>query len=98
MVLAVAFSMLVIVRPRRQSINHGMVSIIESFAGVSFILIGVIALFKGQNFLQPLLGHGEFASLWSAGTLPLLYLAVGLKVGAELAGLLLALNTDEVAS
>ncbi len=97
-VLAVAFSMLVIVRPRRQSINHGMVSIIESFAGVSFILIGVVALFKGQNFLQPLLGHGEFASLWSAGTLPLLYLAVGLKVGAELAGLLLALNTDEVAS
>ena len=97
-VLAVAFSMLVIVRPRRASINHGMVSIIESFAGVSFIVIGVVALFKGQSFLQPLLGHGEFASLWSAGTLPLLYLAVGLKVGAELAGLLLALNTDEVAS
>ncbi len=97
-VLAVAFSMLVIVRPRRVSINHGMVSIIESFAGVSFIVIGVVALFKGQSFLQPLLGHGEFASLWSAGTLPLLYLAVGLKVGAELAGLLLALNTDEVAS
>jgi len=101
-VLAVAFSMLVIVRPRRQSQNyksfHGMVSIIESFAGVSFIVIGVVALFKGQSFLQPLLGHGEFASLWSAGTLPLLYLAVGLKVGAELAGLLLALNTDEVAS
>lgn len=97
-VLAVAFSMLVIVRPRRASINHGMVSVIESFAGVSFIVIGAIALFKGQSFLQPLLGHGEFASLWSAGTLPLLYLAVGLKVGAELAGLLLALNTDEVAS
>ncbi len=95
-VLAVAFSMLVIVRPRRASINHGMVSIIESFAGVSFILIGVIALFKGQSFLQPLLSHGEFGSLWSAGTLPLLYLAVGLKVGAELAGLLLALNSDEV--
>ena len=97
-VLAVAFSMLVIVRPRRASINHGMVSVIESFAGITFIVIGLIALFKGQSFLQPLLGHGEFASLWSAGTLPLLYLAVGLKVGAELAGLLLALNTDEAAS
>ena len=101
-VLAVAFSMLVIVRPRRASHNQsgyrGMVSIIESFAGVSFIVIGVIALVKGQSFLQPLLSHGEFGSLWSAGTLPLLYLAVGLKVGAELAGLLLALNSDEVAS
>ncbi len=43
-----------------------------------------------------MLGQGLFGSLWSAGTIPLLYLAVGLKVGAELAGLILALNTDEV--
>ncbi|HHL32334.1 MAG TPA: sodium:proton antiporter [Oceanospirillales bacterium] len=96
-VLAVAFSMLIIVRPRRKSIGHGLITFVESFAGFSFILIGLLALFQGQSFLQPLLGHGEFASLWSAGTLPILYLAVGLKVGAELAGVLLALNTDEVA-
>ena len=95
-ILAVAFSMRAIVRPRQKSIDHGMVSLIESFAGVSFILIGLLALFAGGHFLQPLLGQGQFGSLWSAGTVPLLYLAVGLKVGAELAGLLLALNTDEV--
>jgi len=33
--------------------------------------------------------------LVSAGTLPLLYLAVGLKVGAELAGLLTTLAETE---
>ena len=50
--------------------------------------IGVLALYRGGEFLQPLLARGELGSLVSAGTLPLLYLAVGLKVGAELAGLL----------
>jgi len=34
-------------------------------------------------------------SLFSAGSLPLLYLAVGLKVGAELAGLLAHLHETE---
>jgi len=51
-------------------------------------VIGIIALFQGNAFLQPFLGHGEMGSLLSAGTLPLLYTAVGLKVGAELSGLL----------
>jgi len=95
-VLAVAFSMRTIVRPRGKSLSHTTITFIESFAGISFIAIGLAALWTHGNFLQPLLGHGEFSSIWSAGTLPLLYLAVGLKVGAELAGLLLALNTDEV--
>ncbi|EGW55313.1 hypothetical protein [endosymbiont of Tevnia jerichonana] len=35
-----------------------------------------------------MLERGVLGELLSAGTLPLLYLAVGLKVGAELAGLL----------
>lgn len=95
-ILAIAFSMRSIVRPKQQSVDHGVVTFIEAFAGLSFIGIGLVALFTQGNFLQPLLEQGNFGSLWSAGTIPLLYLAVGLKVGAELAGLLLALNTDEV--
>jgi multicomponent Na+:H+ antiporter subunit B len=51
-------------------------------------VIGILALIQGQEFLTPLLGKGELGDLFSAGTLPLLYLAVGLKVGAELSGLL----------
>ena len=45
------------------------------------------ALLAGGEFLQPMLDKGVLGALVSAGTLPLLYLAVGLKVGAELAGL-----------
>lgn len=95
-VLAIAFSMRNIVRPKQKSVDHTVVTFIEAFAGLSFIAIGLVALFNQGNFLQPMLDQGRFGSLWSAGTIPLLYLAVGLKVGAELAGLILALNTDEV--
>jgi len=95
-ILAIAFALPVMVRANKKTIDHGMLAIIESIAGMSFIVIGLIALFSTDNFLQPFLDHGQFGSLWSAGTLPLLYLAVGLKVGAELAGLILVLNSDEV--
>jgi multicomponent Na+:H+ antiporter subunit B len=95
-ILAIAFSMRSIVRPKQKSVDHAVVTFIEAFAGISFIVIGLVALYTQGNFLQPLLDQGQFGNLWSAGTIPLLYLAVGLKVGAELAGLILALNTDEV--
>lgn len=100
-ILACAFFMGLLVRPKRQTLDHTMISMIESFSGTAFILIGLFALFSGNNFLQPFLlqgaGQDGFGSLWSAGTLPLLYLAVGLKVGAELAGLLMTLFHDSEA-
>jgi len=68
---------------------------IEGGAGALFIGIGLIALVGGGAFLMPLLGVGTVGTLVSAGTLPLLYLAVGLKVGAELAALLLHLTGEE---
>jgi multicomponent Na+:H+ antiporter subunit B len=72
-------------------VNHFGLALVEGFAGAAFIVIGIIALVQGHAFLQPFLGHGVTGSLLSAGTLPLLYIAVGLKVGAELSGLLATL-------
>ena len=86
-VLAAAFFVSALARPARQP-SHAGITLIEALAGASFIGIGLIALFSGGAFLQPLLGTGSLGQLVSAGSLPLLYLAVGLKVGAELAGLL----------
>ncbi len=81
----------------RSMLNHQVLSLLEGLAGASFIIIGLLALYANGSFLQPLLDKGQFATLFSAGSLPLLYIAVGLKVGAELAGLLttLAGNDDE---
>lgn len=86
-VLAAAFFASFLARPDKQP-SHGILSLIEGLAGAAFIGIGLSALLNGGAFLQPLMDKGMLGSLMSAGSLPLLYLAVGLKVGAELSGLL----------
>jgi multicomponent Na+:H+ antiporter subunit B len=93
-ILAAAFFLPLLARPGAR-LHHGMLSTIEGFAGASFILVGMTALVAGEAFLQPLLIQNSFGQLLSAGTLPLLYLAVGLKVGAELASLLSHLAQTE---
>lgn len=93
-ILAAAFFLPLLARPGAR-LHHGMLSVIEGFAGSSFILIGLAALSEGEAFLQPMLVQDTLGQLVSAGTLPLLYLAVGLKVGAELAGLLSHLAQTE---
>jgi multicomponent Na+:H+ antiporter subunit B len=86
-ILAAAFFIPLLARPAKP-VNHGGISLIEGLSGAAFIVIGLVSLYQGKEFLQPMFGKGQLGTLFSAGTLPLLYLAVGLKVGAELAGLL----------
>jgi len=86
-ILAAAFFIPLLARPGTP-VNHGGISLLEGLAGAAFIIIGLVSLYQGHEFLRPMLEKGQLGSLISAGTLPLLYLAVGLKVGAELAGLL----------
>ena len=93
-ILASAFFIPILARPGT-SMNHQQVSLIEGLAGAGFILIGLLAMLGGKEFLTPLLDQGELGALLSAGSLPLLYIAVGLKVGSELAGLLARLSETE---
>ena len=93
-ILAAAFFIPILARPGT-SMDHRLVSIIEGLAGAGFILIGLLAMLGGGDFLTPLLDKGELGALLSAGSLPLLYIAVGLKVGSELAGLLAHLSETE---
>jgi multicomponent Na+:H+ antiporter subunit B len=86
-VLAAAFFVSFLARAERQPSPLAL-TLLEGLAGALFIGIGLAAMINGGPFLQPLLDKGVLGHLVSAGTLPLLYLAVGLKVGAELADLL----------
>lgn len=86
-ILACAFFVPLLARPGCR-LDQRWASLIEGLAGASFIIIGLLALGGGGVFLTPLLGRGEMGGLFSAGSLPLLYTAVGMKVGAELAGVL----------
>ena len=93
-ILAAAFFVPILARPGTV-MDHRVVSLIEGLAGATFILIGLLAMLDGREFLAPLFGKGELGALLSAGSLPLLYVAVGLKVGSELAGLLANLSDTE---
>ncbi|HEB96277.1 MAG TPA: sodium:proton antiporter [Sedimenticola thiotaurini] len=93
-ILAAAFFLPLLARPGTP-VDHPGLSLVEGTAGAVFIVTGLVALLTGGEFLQPLLGTGTLGTLFSAGTLPILYLALGLKVGAELAGLLARLADAE---
>lgn len=95
-IIAAAFFVPVLARPSR-GLDHGVLGWIEALAGAGFIVIGLAALFDGGQFLQPFLDKGELGRLLSGGTLPLLYILVGVKVGAELTGLLMNLADAEAA-
>ncbi len=94
-ILASAFFLPLLARPGITLIDQRIVSLVEGLAGATFILIGLLAMFDGKEFLTPLLDKGELGALISAGSLPILYLAVGIKVGSELAGLLAHLAEAE---
>ncbi|MHB9004590.1 MAG: hydrogen gas-evolving membrane-bound hydrogenase subunit E [Coriobacteriia bacterium] len=96
-VLAAAFVLPVLARPA-DTPSHSAMAWVEGLAGTAFIVTGLAALAVDRAFLAPLLSTGQLGALLSAGTLPILYLAVGLKVGAELASLLLRLSEEEPAA
>jgi multicomponent Na+:H+ antiporter subunit B len=93
-ILAVAFFLPLLARPSAPFADT-VFSAVETLAGSLFIVIGLLALISNGHFLAPLFGVGTPGELFSAGTLPLLYLAVGLKVGTELAGMLARLMHTE---
>lgn len=58
----------------------------ESLAGVTFITAGLSGLVLGGSFLMNFMPKGTVNTLWSAGLIPVIYIAIGFKVGSELAG------------
>jgi len=60
----------------------------ESLAGSAFVIAGLIGLALGGDFLMNFLPKGTFNTFFSAGLIPIIYAAIGFKVGAELAGVI----------
>ncbi len=85
-ILAAAFFVPLLASPA-SPFNHHTAILVEGLAGAAFILIGLAGMFGGE-FLTPFFGKGAAGALFSARSLPILYLAIGLKVGSELAGLM----------
>jgi multicomponent Na+:H+ antiporter subunit B len=62
---------------------------VESLSGAAYVGIGILGIVLAAGFLDArLLPLGEYGNLVSAGVIPVIYSLVGLKVGAELTGIL----------
>jgi multicomponent Na+:H+ antiporter subunit B len=76
--------------------SHRLIAVVESFAGMAFVFIGVLGIALAGGFLDNrILPLGTFGDLLSAGGIPLIYSVVGLKVGAEFSSMLLNLSETE---
>ncbi|MEA2040962.1 MAG: Na(+)/H(+) antiporter subunit B [Bacteroidota bacterium] len=91
-VIATGFVLLVVANPVKK-INHGVIAFVESISGFSFVLIGVLGILLAGGFLDnSILKMGTFGQIFSAGVIPIIYSFIGLKVGAELSGIVGSFN------
>ena len=57
---------------------------LESSSALLFLLIGIVGLGTGVAFLFNFIQHGQLYHLYSAGTIPLLNIVIGIKVSLSL--------------
>ena len=72
---------------RERRIREGISTTLESLGGLIFVAVGLIGLAVGGSFLGNFLPKGPPGLLFSAGVIPVIYVAIGFKVGSELAGI-----------
>ena len=71
----------------RYSIDHRKFTATESVVGMTFAMVGILGLLISGYFLFNFLPNGSPGELLSAGIIPIIYVAIGIKVGAELTGI-----------
>jgi multicomponent Na+:H+ antiporter subunit B len=73
---------------RERRISRTASDLAESLGGLVFVVIGLLGLLFGSYFLSNFLPKGTVNTLLSAGIIPIIYIAIGFKVGSELAGII----------
>lgn len=86
-VIASGFLLMYLAFPR-QSIDKKSFSVVESLGGLIFVGIGLLGLVFSGYFLTNFLPKGIPNTIFSAGIIPIIYIAVGLKIGFELTAII----------
>ncbi len=86
-IIATGF-LLMLLAYENYSVSHTSLAIVESLAGVTFAGVGLLGYMNGGTFLQNFLPAGTLNDLFSGGVIPIIYIAVGFKVAAELTGVI----------
>ncbi len=95
-VIGSAIVLLALADPKK-IISGKLMHVIESISGVLYVLLGIMGLILAHGFLDSrLLPNGNLGSLISAGIIPIIYSLIGLKVGAEISGIVHNINETEI--
>ena len=81
----------------KQHFRPRIKDILESYGGLLFISVGLWGMLMGKDFLTNIAAgfpKGEFGNIFSSGFLPILNIAVGLKVGAGMATIFYSMIKD----
>jgi multicomponent Na+:H+ antiporter subunit B len=73
---------------RERRINRVVSNLVESLGGLIFLVMGLFGLVFGGYFLLNFLPKGTANTLFSSGIIPVIYIAIGFKVGSELASII----------
>jgi len=78
--------LLLLISHKDFEVPHSVVVLLETFAGISYVLIGLIGLIVLDKFLGNFLPHdiSNMGMLLSGGVIPIIYIIVGIKVGSEM--------------
>ncbi len=97
-VLASGVLLMLLADPDRR-FSHGVISRTEGSSGLLYVLIGLIGAAVAGGFLDNrILPLGALGGLLSAGAIPLIYVLIGLKVGAEFSSMLESFEETEDAA
>jgi multicomponent Na+:H+ antiporter subunit B len=81
--------LLLLLSGKTEKFNHTVMALVESLSGFAYIAVALAGTLWAAGFLDPrFLPPGQFGRLFSAGAIPVIYSLIGLKVGAELTGIL----------
>lgn len=94
-ILASGVLLVLLADPARR-FSHALIARIESVSGLAYVAIGLAGIALAGGFLDNrILPLGQFGALLSGGAIPLIYILVGLKVGAEFSSILESLEETE---
>lgn len=97
-IIAASFILLILsfgTMEMKEKVSYAFGSVFESVGGLMFILIAVLGLFLGTYFFLNFIPKGTPLRLVSAGIIPLANIAIGIKVGAGLFSIFLALGASK---
>ncbi len=78
--------LLLLISYQNFEVPHALIVALETLAGISYVLIGLLGLWILDHFLGNFLPHdiSQMGMLISGGIIPLIYIIVGVKVGSEM--------------